>query len=566
MSEASVAQSTSQAVDADTGTETARDRRSFRTVAALTILPIVIGAILAGLGGWIPTNDGASTVLRAKYAIGSDPSLVGMFAYMSSTWAQTPTYFPGPWQLWWMSIPIRVLGTGWGTLLSMAVLNSLWFLLAGWLTKRRFGVGVGSAVMIFLALLVWSLGLQTTRTSVPMVAVMLVYAVFLFLAWTVSTGDERVLPWIALSANYLVLNHLQLTRLVPVIGLAAVSSWIVVIVRERRVGGEAWRDKKRRSLRAWAIAWGVTVVMWTPTIVQQFTSSNGNLTNLGRAASASRLDPLARLSGAFPYATQLYSQPHLWLRGSVSRIGDLPSTQATVVATIVLALLTFGLGYVSFRRRDRSAFCAVGLAAVVYFATWYNFAGTPFGLYVLPLWPNAMFVTFALGFALVRAVPGPVLRGVRLDARLGAVGVAAVVSVLTFTTTQNPVANMGSPDQREASRLINRAVIDAVQGHGTVRLEEGEKMFPYASALAVALNDAGVPFCHADILSLQKSVVPECGERKTDVVISIDPAASRPLGSTSRVIARTTGRPQTVFPSEVQVPIVVTMSVPRPGH
>src|SRR5690606_13414951 len=122
--------------------------------------------------------DGASTVLRAKYALSSDPSLIGMYAYMSSTWIDTPTFFPGPWQLWWMSVPIRVLGTRWGPLLSMAVLNALWYVLAGWLAKRRFGVGAGVGVLLVLAAFSWSLGLASTFTPVPIVAVVIAFAAF----------------------------------------------------------------------------------------------------------------------------------------------------------------------------------------------------------------------------------------------------------------------------------------------------------------------------------------------------------------------------------------------------
>lgn len=558
MHDASAVQPSPELVDRDPA---GRDRWIFWAVAALTVLPMLIGAVVAGSRGWIPTNDGASTVLRAKYALSSDPSLIGMYAYMSSTWIDTPTFFPGPWQLWWMSVPIRVLGTRWGPLLSMAVLNALWYVLAGWLAKRRFGVGAGVGVLLVLAAFSWSLGLASTFTPVPIVAVVIAFAAFVFIAWVVATGDERALPWLALSASFLVLDHLQLTRIVPSIGVAALGSWVVVVLRDRKADEAVWPERKRRSIRAWLLAVAVGVVMWVPSIVQQVTSSDGNLTNLYRAATASRLDPLAKLGWAYPYTVQLYSPPHFWLRGSVSRVTEPPSEPTIVAVTIALGLLVVAAGYVSFRRRDRAAFCGVALAVVVFFATWYNFAGTPLGLYVLPLWPSTLFVTFAIAFALIRALPPASLHGFRPVA----VGLAVVLAALTFTHTPNPAPTMGTDFQRRTSRMFDRTVIEAVKGRGTVRLARENAMFPYLSALAVALDDAGVPVCRTQILSLKRSAIPRCGDRTTDVTISIDGTDRRPRGPGTRVIARSSGTPPETDPARRTGGVVVTMTVDRPS-
>ncbi len=257
----------------------------FRAVAALTVAPIVATAIRFGLDGWIPVNDAAPTVIRSKYALTFHPTLVGMFTDASG-WIHASTFFAGPWQLWWMSLPIRVLGFTWGPLLSMAALNSCWILLAGFCVRRAFGRPTAIAALGSLALLLWSIGFGMAVTPVPMAMVLPGFAAFVMIAWAVAAGDDRSIWAMAVIGNFLVLDHLVLSRLVPSIALAALCCWGFWVIRVRSRNPAGWPGRRRRAIGTLAIGAGLTLVAWTPSIIQEITNDPGNLTNLVRANAA----------------------------------------------------------------------------------------------------------------------------------------------------------------------------------------------------------------------------------------------------------------------------------------
>ncbi len=231
-----------------------RDKWVYRTVAALVVAPILIDAIRAALDGWIPTNDAAAAVLRAKYSLGSHPTLVGLYAWPSSVAIHATTYSAGPWQLWWMWAPVRVLGVSWGPLLAMAVLNSFFLLLAAWCVRRRLGFRSATFALVFLGLLTWSFGADAFHSPVPVVAAAAPFAAFCFAAWALAAGDEGVLPVVVGLAAYLVLCHPSTAVLVPVIGLSALVLWFVSMRRRRRTEPEGWDGYRRRSIRAAVVA------------------------------------------------------------------------------------------------------------------------------------------------------------------------------------------------------------------------------------------------------------------------------------------------------------------------
>ena len=198
-----------------------RDRKVLVLATLLTITPIFVDAVREGLWGWVPSNDSAATVLRARHAVGLHPYLVGMYTD-ASTWAGHTTYFPAAWQLYWLWAPTRVLGTTWGPLLAMAALNGIWIGLGAWMVARRLGTRAALVSLLFLAVLNLSLGMTALHAATPMIMVVPPFAVFLFGAWALSSGDVGVLPAMALLTNFLLLCHLVLSLIVPVVVVAAV--------------------------------------------------------------------------------------------------------------------------------------------------------------------------------------------------------------------------------------------------------------------------------------------------------------------------------------------------------
>lgn len=254
---------------------------AFWAAQFLTILPVWTTAYRDGHGGWFPTLDAATTVLRATDVFSSHFPLVGMWTSVSSKLGAA-TYFPGATELYIISVPVHFLGPAWGPLIGMAVLNSAWLIAGGWLLRRRLGTVGGTWALLALALLVWTMGSEALIDVAPMQMITIPFAIFLIATWSVADRDLDTIWFFALIVNFLLLNHLVLTFLVPVIGLCAPVALIVTLRNARRNEPDKWPGLRRKLIRQLLIGLAITVVLWLPSLIQQFTNNPGNLTNLWR--------------------------------------------------------------------------------------------------------------------------------------------------------------------------------------------------------------------------------------------------------------------------------------------
>ncbi|HET8930516.1 MAG TPA: hypothetical protein VFN21_07665, partial [Acidimicrobiales bacterium] len=95
-----------------------RRERIFVVIAgAATILPVWIAAFRVGMRHLIPVGDTAIMALRAPDIVSAHPPLIGMPA-SSASGAEHIVHFPGAWQLYWLAVPVKVLGATWGTVVS----------------------------------------------------------------------------------------------------------------------------------------------------------------------------------------------------------------------------------------------------------------------------------------------------------------------------------------------------------------------------------------------------------------------------------------------------------------
>lgn len=508
----------------------------YRIVACLTAVSVLIGAVRAGLDGWMPVFDSAGTVLRARFALGMHPDLLGIYTD-ASNWAGAPTFFPGPWWLWWMSIPIRILGPNWGPLLSIAALNIIWILAGGWAVKRAVGPRAATAALIFLAALIWSLGIATTYSPSGQVMIVIPFAAFVFVAWALAVGDETVLPVFAVLVNFLLLDEVVLIRIVPMIAVAACVVWAAGLLHARRHDRAAWMQRRRRVARSVVATVVIGLVAWAPTLIQQVTHHPGNLTNLWRANAAS--PPVASMWGrAWEILVSLFVRPPFWLRGSRTRNALLytppPSTIAVILVTLALVGLIAVLGVLAWRRRDRAAFTAQVMAVAVVVAAWFNMAHPPdptglptFVGYYLSTWAVAMFVTFSIGFGVVRTARFgafmarlPSGRHIRFGAGV-AVGCAALLFVGNLPRANFAAGTYDSGDEMLATaKVLVPAVIEATQDRGRVEFARSDIYgTPYLQATAVQLEHRGTPFC-VDGVSQWADIEPvRCPHDFADVIV-----------------------------------------------
>lgn len=484
---------------------------AWRVSLGLVIASVLVATIRAGLDGWIPTNDAAPMVMRSSHSLGAHPTWFGLYAWPTSEALGEPTFTLGPWQLWWMWLPIRLMGTTWGPLLSMAALNSAWIMLTTWLVKRHMGYRYAIAVTVFFAALIWTISADTFFSPVPVVATIPPLAAFCFIAWLVALGDRRSILWFALAANILVLGHPEASLIVAMVGFAALVAFALHVVRERRTAPQSWPEARRATLGSLAAAVGVAVVAWLPPLGQELFGDPGNITNMIRGHAASDTSWLSP-GRCIQAASSLFAGPPFWFRDSTEHsfltlTGALPSPRAAVVSLTVLGLVIVALVVLAIRRRDRTSVVTLALGAVAVASSIVHALNAPYGQYFLPLWVVAMFTTFAVTIAMIRSAPRPVIvRGVPV-----AVGLGVALFLVTFPRTDIPHSTAGSMAEIRDSHYLNDRVLPELRGQGTVMLQPAfTGMFPYASALAIALDNANIPVCARRIVSFIGFHDPDC--------------------------------------------------------
>ena len=225
------------------------------------------------------------------------------------------------------------------------------------------------------------------------------FALVLLLAWSVTCRDWWMMPWLALTASFVVQTHVGL---IPGVALALVFTVVVCVVRQRRDEASLGADERRTIGRALLTSAAVTVIVWLPPVIEELTTSRGNLSELvhffTRPGSPHTLSEGLTNTGL---------QATLMLRGvfeSVSLMAD--GHQGLTVALLVSAV-AFGLAVLA-ARRSRStdtlvllAFVAAELVVGVYAVT--KISG-PIQYYLVQ-WISA--VGFVLWLAVGAAGAGP---------------------------------------------------------------------------------------------------------------------------------------------------------------
>lgn len=521
----------------DTGSDP-RHRWAFRIAQVLVLVPVWVAAYRDGKKGWYPTLDAATTTLRARDVLEGHFSLVGMWTSVSTKLGES-TYFPGATELYLLSGPVKLFGDAWGPLIAMATINSVWLVLAGWLLRRRLGHLGAVWGLVAVAAMVWTMGSEALIDVAPMQMITLPFVVFVLAVWSVADRDLAVIPLLAFVANFLLLNHLVLTLLVPVIGLCAVVGLVVVLRAERRDDPDAWPDTRRILVRKLGIGVGIAVVLWLPSLIQQFTNSPGNLTNL---YNASRVD-LSRtvdLSHALDVVVTMLAQPPFWFRNTFNT--PLETTALSPLQLLFIVVFVAGWAWLTVaavRRGDRVVVTALAISAVALGAAVWNILNAPtdFGFrrgYFRSLWGTMMFVWLTATLALVRTLPRPRLEALRRAPATPVVGVLAVLVVaLLAVPHQDPgkgTNGSGDASVALAQKMINRGIVK-LRDRGQVEVTAGGDFSSYAlsSALILALDTYGVDVCVPPVMVPQYGDHRACDPEGPDVYATVTSAAFPPF-------------------------------------
>jgi hypothetical protein len=335
-------------------TITSRDR-AIAVGVTLVDVAVVVGRALAAPHDWLPTTDWALIELRVR-DVGSSFPLLG---------APSAARFhhPGP-LLYLLLAPVyRLAGASpWALALSTAVVNAAAVAGTAWTAWRR---GRLPLVVLTLAVLVWLLGsLPAAFTRDPWNPWMAVIPFFWFvlLVWSVVDDDLVALLLAAFVGSVVLQAHIGYLFLVGVaFGVMAVTvargAW-----RRRTRDPDGWATHRRTVLTATLAAGAVLLVVWTPPLVQQLTTTPGNV-SLGRQAFAdSARRPRLTPAGTLDVLATETGGLAPWLTGDepVDTIANIviPGSAPTLIVPLALLAAGLALGW-----RNRSARRFVGVVA-----------------------------------------------------------------------------------------------------------------------------------------------------------------------------------------------------------
>jgi hypothetical protein len=468
-----------------------------RVSLAAALAPVVVAAVRALLGGWVPVGEPALVAVRARDVLagssGGGVPLVGPWADTSAQLG-VDVYHPGPLLYDVLAVPVRVAGTP-GLVVATAVINALAIAGIFGVARRVAGSTVAALAMALVVVLCWVTGPATLVEPGYPGTVVLPFLLFLVLTWAVLCGEAWYLPVAVAVGAFVGGTDLRVALFVPVLlAVGAVS-----------VARDAWGlpvREWRRPAAVLALA-GIVAAMCVaqPVVAELRGDGGGNLVHLweGATAHASTLD----LGGSVRALARVVALPPWWVRpwhaddlgvGPGGPPG--PPLLLAVVGLVGIGVQT-GLRLRDARRRDdqvTAAVLAVALASsAVALVTLELLPTTRFGTAVPQLrwlWPVAVFVSLALFVSGTQDLPTP--RGGRWWPASLAAGACVLVGLATLPATdRGPVATTAA---RRSAADITREVARA-DLRGPLRVECDEHLLdPYCEAVMAELSREGVPF------------------------------------------------------------------------
>ncbi len=347
------------------------DRRG-RLVAALCglLLLVPVGASVgrALADGWLPSNDDALIVLQARDTLTTDPPLVGQPSTSARYTGDLVVRHPGAIEFHLLALPVRVLGSTVGTLLTAGALAGASVLLTAWVALRRAGPWAGLAATVLLAGVMWSAGLSVLSDPLSSNVGGFPLLAGTALAWALWCGDRRLWPVAVLVWSFTIQQHLAIFGIAGLVAAWGVAGAVATTVVHRDRAGEV-----AAAVRWGAAAVAVGLACWAAPLADQVAGS-GNLGKLVELGSHSDRPTLGLARGLRVGGRTLSAPPILVTRfladddrAALDLMDSMTRTErvqvvlgvALVLAAVVVAIL---------RRRDRpdgGARLALAATAVV---------------------------------------------------------------------------------------------------------------------------------------------------------------------------------------------------------
>jgi hypothetical protein len=442
---------TASTASPDTPTTTARERllQSLRRspLLALVMALVVVAAtwlvVRTFALDWHPMGDYRNLQFRVADVGGAHTPLVG-------PWSRFDWNHPGPWVFWLLAGPYRLFGVT-GILLGAAAVN-LASIAAAVAVSRGAGRRWMLVVAIGAALLCGGIGLGGLADPWnPYLVVLPTFAMAVG-AWRAIDGSRAGALLAVIAGSFAAATHFgSLPLAASMIGVVALAlAW------------RAWRGPQR-SRDARTLLWCglVGLILWLPPLIEQVTSSPGNLRLLASFVLDGGRDGVNGFGSGLRIMARSFGGTFDWITGrSPSLANDLLATPWAIPLAL-LALVVAAV--VAVRRGDRIglALCAVAaMATVVELAAMSRISGPLFPALVRTTWSVAALVWVAVLGVTVGAVAARRTDERRVGVALTAVLALALAALLVRGIDTEP---LGPPaDWAAADAAITPAVVAAI--------------------------------------------------------------------------------------------------------
>jgi hypothetical protein len=436
--------------DASGSSATSADRAPRWLVAALWAafaVGFVVALVALARPRWFPILDLAQTEMRLRDVFSTSPPLIGLPGRIGTF--QHQGSHPGPLSFWALAPFYELFGaSSWAMQAATASVNVVALGLGLVIARRRGGVRMVWAVAAVLAVITYFYGPSVLTQAWNPYLPMMWFVVFALGAWSVLCDDIALLPLTAFAASFCLQTHISYLGLVG--GLSAVVlGW---------VGWSLWKRKGAFGAHAgrWvALAAAVVVVTWVPPVVQELTSSEGNLTLLWRHFTDPPEVAIGARRGLEVLLVHLNPARLLWPRDGVA---------GAVWPGVLLVAAWGGSAVVAWRRRVKPLVALdVVLAGALVLGLISIASIFGFVWYYLMLWAwilNGLLV-FATVWAVVLVVSDRLRRA--RDVAL-VVSVVVVLGYLTGFAVDATTVEPPTPRVSAAVGLLARPTIRAIDG------------------------------------------------------------------------------------------------------
>ena len=539
-----------------------RDRTIAIVLVAIACLPIVVATVRALLHHWTPIGDDGLLAIRAQDLFSRHIPLLGT-ASSASFAATKPLNNPGPLYFYLLGVPVAAFGSAVGTAVGAAAVNLAAVIAIGVIGWRRAGLLGTALAMLVASTLAWSMGSELLYDIWQPHGLLLPFLAFLFLMWSVAAADWPVFPVAIFAGSLLMQTHLTYGYLTPLLVVAGLMLGLLQSRRQRRHDSEddapAAAGTTVRAGRWIVIGILVGLLAWTPSLIEQVTTSDGNMSRLVRQIQ----DPPKGVvggTGALRLTATVLADPPFWGRDSfpdtfrppgtpygttaptVDGTGAIGTRHAALAIGFVLLLLV-SVGIVAWRRRNSSGVAAAALGLAALAGSWYTASKVTVDIVGVAahqfrfLWSMAAFVTFVIALGLVQMLRAPAVgRWVRVMA-IALVAVMTAWNLPTYAATVGPQLEEASlPTIRDLDRQLGPAERSQPLLLNFTKLRFGE---PFSGALMAELRRRDIELVTDDVY-LARQLGPTRATNGHDAKVKIfyrsgDVARAKIIGPFTRI-------------------------------